>query len=85
MNDNEVERGPYVLPHPHVLANMFTEREGRLIDNCQLYAANDPAGLPGHNLMVVIAKLCELYSISGKDILHANWAQEPPFVEDAQQ
>ena len=35
----------------------FTERELRLIRNSQLYARSDPAGLPGHNLMVVVEKL----------------------------
>lgn len=38
----------------------FTAREINLIDNCKAYAANDPAGLPGHNLMIIIAKLCDL-------------------------
>ena len=33
------------------------EREKRLINNCITYAADDPAGLPGHNLMVIIAKI----------------------------
>lgn len=38
----------------------FSEREVRLIENCQVYAANDPAGIPGHNLMIIIAKLSSL-------------------------
>lgn len=33
------------------------EREYRLIKNCVLYAANDPAGVPGHNLQIIVAKL----------------------------
>lgn len=33
------------------------EREQRLINNCLQYADGDPAGLPGHDLMIVIAKL----------------------------
>ncbi len=36
---------------------LFDERELRLIDNCTLYATNDPAGLPGHKLMLIINKL----------------------------
>ncbi len=44
----------------------FTDRERRLIDNCKIYAANDPAGLPGHNLMVIIAKLTNL--LIGKEL-----------------
>jgi len=38
----------------------FTERDRRMIDNCKTYAAHDPAGLPGHNLMLIVAKLDEL-------------------------
>lgn len=33
------------------------EREQRLVANCCAYAEGDPAGLPGHNLMIIIAKL----------------------------
>ena len=36
---------------------MFDEREMRLINNCQQYVGNDPAGLPGHNLMRIVSKL----------------------------
>lgn len=35
----------------------LTEREARLIKNCLDYASGDPAGLPGHNLMILVAKL----------------------------
>ncbi len=38
----------------------FSKREVRLIENCRVYAANDPAGVPGHNLMIIIAKLSTL-------------------------
>lgn len=37
----------------------FSERDRRLIYNCEVYAANDPAGLPGHNLMLIVAQLDE--------------------------
>lgn len=47
----------------------FTDRERRLIDNCRSYAANDPAGLPGHNLMVIVAKLSNL--LAGKELEEA--------------
>jgi hypothetical protein len=40
--------------------NTFDEREKRLILNCVDYAKNDPAGVPGHNLMVIIAKMANL-------------------------
>lgn len=38
----------------------LSEREQRLVANCIAYAANDPAGLPGHNLTVVVAKMSAL-------------------------
>lgn len=38
----------------------LSERELRLIENCKNYAASDPAGLPGHNLALIIAKLSSL-------------------------
>ncbi len=46
------ERAPYI-------ADYYTERELRLILNCIEYRDGDPAGLPGHNLMLLIAKLVE--------------------------
>lgn len=42
---------------------VFTEREQRLIANCQLYAANNPSGLPGHNLMIIIDKLSKMLKL----------------------
>lgn len=39
---------------------VFTERELRLISNSQTYAMNDPAGVPGHNLMIIIDKCDQL-------------------------
>lgn len=39
--------------------DVFNERELRLISNCQNYAMDDPAGLPGHNLMIIIDKFCK--------------------------
>lgn len=39
--------------------DVFNERELRLISNCQNYAMDDPAGLPGHNLMMIIDKFCK--------------------------
>lgn len=38
----------------------FSRREARLIENCRMYAANDPAGVPSHNLMIIIAKMSTL-------------------------
>jgi hypothetical protein len=38
----------------------FDERELRLMRNCIAYAQGDPAGMPGHNLAIIIAKMCEV-------------------------
>lgn len=35
----------------------FEERERRLIANCLTYGRHDPAGLPGHNLMMIVTKM----------------------------
>ncbi len=35
----------------------FSERDQRLIKNSLIYAKSDPAGLPGHGLMLIISKL----------------------------
>ncbi|MBE2197522.1 MAG: hypothetical protein IAE79_02855 [Anaerolinea sp.] len=42
----------------------FDERSQRLICNCQVYAANDPAGLPGHQLMLVVAHMANMLTIA---------------------
>jgi hypothetical protein len=38
----------------------FDERQQRLIRNCRVYAHSDPAGLPGHQLQLIISKLADL-------------------------
>lgn len=38
----------------------FDERQQRLITNARIYAQNDPAGLPGHQLCLIIDKMAEL-------------------------
>jgi hypothetical protein len=37
----------------------FTDRELDLTDNCKVYANNNPAGMPGHNLAILVAKLSQ--------------------------
>ncbi len=37
--------------------NDYPDRDRALIKNCELYAANGPAGLPGHQLMLIIARM----------------------------
>jgi hypothetical protein len=40
----------------------FEPRDLELIQNCQTYANNSPAGLPGHALILLVAKLAALIS-----------------------
>ena len=35
---------------------IFGDRDKRLVLNCVAYSENDPAGLPGHNLMLIVAE-----------------------------
>ena len=39
---------------------VFDERQQRLIANARAYAQNDPAGIPGHNLMLIIDKMAAM-------------------------
>lgn len=60
MNKKNNGPGPSPSPEPvgaSVNGVWFEQREVRLIRNCQVYAASDPAGLPGHNLMLIVDKL----------------------------
>lgn len=52
------------------LANHFTTRELRIMLNCISYGENDPAGIPGHNLLMIVTKLLGLTSIT-KELIHA--------------
>jgi hypothetical protein len=36
------------------------ERQRRLVANARLYAANDPAGMPGHQLALIVAKMADM-------------------------
>lgn len=45
---------------PDWQTNHFDERQRALIHNCQTYAQDNPAGVPGHNLMLIIAKMSTL-------------------------
>ncbi len=55
---NQAKAAVKTLPDEALL--IFTERELRLVENCKDYAASDPAGLPGHNLLLIINKLDDL-------------------------
>lgn len=56
MSERKVQMSPARVAGKTV-KQVFTDRELRLIQNCMNYAQGDPAGLPGHNLMLIIAKL----------------------------
>ena len=38
----------------------FDDRQRKLIANCCTYTAHEPAGLPGHNLMVIIERMAAM-------------------------
>jgi hypothetical protein len=38
----------------------FDARQERLIENCRNYTANDPAGMPGHNLAVIVERMAAM-------------------------
>ncbi len=42
---------------------IFSEREIGLTKNCRVYSANDPTDLPGHDLMIIIAKMADMLDI----------------------
>lgn len=52
-------------------AVFFEERELRLLLNCHDYAGRDPAGLPAHNLMLLLAKMAELVGLTSSIAAHA--------------
>ena len=52
---------------------LITERELRLIANCREYTNGDPAGLPGHNLMIIVAKLADVLGIDKPDPEVSGW------------
>lgn len=51
------EQGTSVAPD---WTTHFDDRERRLINNCVDYATSDPAGLPGHNILIIVAKMVKL-------------------------
>lgn len=51
-------------PDPRYRWGAFLDdRERRLVQNCLDYAARDPAGLPGHNLILIIDKLARMLDV----------------------
>lgn len=60
MKSNTVVAGAEMKDRVSHWTDHFDLREFRLIQNCQEYAKGDPAGLPGHQLMLIVAKMAEL-------------------------
>lgn len=63
MNDEPIE-APFSL---QMMIEAFDPRQMRLIDNCQRYAKDNPGGLPGHNLMIIIDRFVELLYAANKE------------------
>ena len=51
-----------------VMSKKLDARELRLVRNCLVYRDEDPAGLPGHNLMIIIGKLIDMLNLDEKDL-----------------
>lgn len=64
MNSNELQKladlKERVQEYSDDWFNRLDERERRLVNNCVVYSRNDPAGLPGHALMLIVAKLTKI-------------------------
>lgn len=61
--EREAEERLLAADYQAWLSENFSERELKLIQNCRDYADGDPGGLPGHQLMLLVAKLEELVGI----------------------
>lgn len=65
-----------------IVSEWFDEREFRLIRNAMIYAQNDPAGLPGHKLMLVVDKLCAFLGFRFPQWMEERWiGDEKAFTE----
>lgn len=60
MGEKSGKRMAAVRALPIEAQTVFTERDLRLIENCKGYAGSDPAGLPAHNLLLIVDKLDNL-------------------------
>ncbi len=75
MTMTEIKEGTFkaaVRALPAEAISVFTERDLRLIENCKSYAGSDPAGLPGHNLLLIIDKLDDLVG----QLIDGRWEAE---------
>lgn len=55
----------YKQANPVAIAALatFSLRELKLIQNCISYTENDPHGLPGHNIMIIVDKLVKAFGL----------------------
>ena len=60
---------------------IFTDRERQLIENCATYAENDPAGLPGHNLMLIVYRMSKLLDQIGDSFIFDTQINDAPAGE----
>jgi hypothetical protein len=56
--DQAAKRGSGIMMSWQV--QYFNEQQLRLIRNCRRYASAEPAGMPGHNLALIIDRLADL-------------------------
>ena len=64
------------------IANTFSKREAALIRNCIAYIGSDPAGLPGHNLMILVYKLANYANLTPENIYSAHDQILIPIITD---
>ena len=80
LTDKELERereeAEYRQQYDQMIRDTFTDRELGIIRNALIYAQNEPAGLPGHNLMVIIDKLCGVLGFVFPSDLEEKWIDE---------
>lgn len=65
-----------------LLKSEFDDRELRLILNCLTYAENDPAGLPGHGLMLLVAKLLRVMQLDASLVEAATLVEDEDYCYD---
>ena len=61
----EEQREAWIPNEPSGWRDVFDVRQQQLIVNCCTYYDDNPAGLPGHALMVIIAEMAALLDGSG--------------------
>lgn len=62
MNKSQMQRVAEVL---NTFNEQLTDREVTLIENSVHYAQHNPAGIPGHNLMIIIDKFNDAMTVIG--------------------